>query len=147
MKLYFNTAVIVNSVTSPVVGTVPSPVHKNLLLVNSVTSQVAGMVPSLVHKSDVMFRSVTSMVTTMTWISLIGGHVEVVMDKQWQYFILEMSHAGVQSEDIEDTARNTGGHLGINKMCEKITSRFYWPVIKEEVIEFIKWLWMMPMCK
>ena len=48
-----------------------------------------------------------------------------------------MSHTGVQSEDVEDTARNTGGHLGINKTCE-ITSRFYWPVIKEEVIEFIK---------
>ena len=49
-----------------------------------------------------------------------------------------MSHTGAQSEDIEDTARNTGGHLGINKICEKITSRIYWPAIKEEVIEFIK---------
>ena len=50
----------------------------------------------------------------------------------------EMSHAGVQSLDVEDTVRNAGGHLEINKICEKITSRFYWPVIKEEVIEFIK---------
>ena len=96
------------------------------------------MVPSLVHKTDLMFRSVTSMVTTIMWISFIGGHVEVVTDKQQQYFILEMSHTGVQSEEVEDTARNTGGHLGINNMCENITSRFYWPAVKEGVIEFIK---------
>ena len=36
------------------------------------------------------------------------------------------------------TARNTGGHLGINKTCEKITSCFYWPGIKSDVIDYIK---------
>ena len=38
---------------------------------------------------------------------------------------------------MEDTARNTGGHLGINKTCEKVTSCFYWPNIKEEVMAYI----------
>ena len=78
------------------------------------------------------------MVTVTTWISFIGGHVEVITDKQWQYYILETSHAGVQAEDVEDTARNTGGHLGINKTCKKITSCFYWPGIKSDVIDYIK---------
>ena len=49
------------------------------------------------------------MVTVMTWISFIGGHVEVITDKQQQYYIVETTHAGVQAEDVEDTARNTGG--------------------------------------
>ena len=39
---------------------------------------------------------------------------------------------------MEDTARNTGGHLGINKTCEKVTSHFYWPNIKEEVMAYIR---------
>ena len=54
----------------------------------------------------------------MTWISFIGGHVEVITDKQWHYYIVETTHAGVQAEDVEDTARNTAGHLGINNMRE-----------------------------
>ena len=83
-------------------------------------------------------NSVTSTVTVTTWISFIGGHVEVITDKQQQYYILETSHAGVQAKDVEDTARNTGGHLGINKTCEKITSCFYWPGIKSDVIDYIK---------
>ena len=74
----------------------------------------------------------------MTWISFIGGHVEVITDKQQQYYIVETTHAGVQAKDVEDTARNTGGHLGINKTCEKITSCFYWPGIKSDVIDYIK---------
>ena len=81
---------------------------------------------------------VSSMVTVMTWISFIGGHVEVITDKQQQYYIVETTHAGVQAKDVEDTARNTGGHLGINKTCEKITSHFYWPGIKSDVIDYIK---------
>ena len=78
------------------------------------------------------------MVTVTTWISFIGGHIEVITDKQWQYYIVETTHAGVQSKDVEDTARNTGGHLGINKTCKKITSRLYWPGIKSDVIDYIK---------
>ena len=74
----------------------------------------------------------------MTWISFIGGHVEVITDKQWQYYIVETTHAGVQAKDVEDTARNTAGHLGINKTCEKITSHIYWPGIKSDVIDYIK---------
>ena len=78
------------------------------------------------------------MVTVMTWISFIDGNVEVITDKQWQYYIVETTHAGVQSEDVEDTARNTGGHLGINRTCKKITSHFYWPGIKSDVIDYMK---------
>ena len=85
-----------------------------------------------------LVNSVTSTVTVMTWISFIGGHVEVITDKQQQYYIVETTYAGVQAKDVEDTARNTGGHLGINKTCEKITSCFYWPGIKSDVIDYIK---------
>ena len=78
------------------------------------------------------------MVTVTMWISFIGGHLEVITDKQWQYYIVETTHAGVHSEDVEDTARNTGGCLGINKTCKKITLCFYWPGIKSDVIDYIK---------
>ena len=62
----------------------------------------------------------------------------MITDKQWQYYIVGTTHAGVHSEDVEDTARNTGGHLGINKTCKKITSCFYGPGIKSDVIDYIK---------
>ena len=59
-------------------------------------------------------------------------------NKQCQYYIVETTDAGVQSNDVEDTVRNTGGYLGINKTCEKITSHFYCPGIKSDVIDYIK---------
>ena len=59
-------------------------------------------------------------------------------NKQRQYYIVETTHAGVQAKDVEDTARNTGGHVGINKTCKKITSCFYWAGIKSDVIDYIK---------
>ena len=85
-----------------------------------------------------LVNSVTSMVTVMTWISFIGGHVEVITDKQWQYYIVETTHAGGPGWRCGRYSKEYRGHLGINKTCEKITSCFYWPGIKSDVIDFIK---------
>ena len=40
-------------------------------------------------------------------------------------------------KDVHNTARNTVGHLGINKTLKKIMLIFYWPGIKKAVIEFV----------
>ena len=77
---------------------------------------------------------------TMVRISFVEGHVEVVTDKDHQHYIIETSHAGVQTEDgeqFEETAKHTGGHLGINKTQEKVSSRFFCPGIKQDVSEYI----------
>ena len=61
-------------------------------------------------------------------------------DKECQCYIIETSHAGVQEkdgEDLEETVKHTGGHPGINKTQEKVSSRFFWPGIKQDVSEYI----------
>lgn len=30
------------------------------------------------------------------------------------------------------------GHLGINKICERIIKHFYWPSVKNDVVKFYK---------
>ena len=64
----------------------------------------------------------------------------MVTDKQHQWYIIESSHASVQGEDdedLEETVRHTGGHPGINKTQEKVSSRLFWPGIKQDVSEYI----------
>ena len=61
-------------------------------------------------------------------------------DKECQCYIIETSHAGVQEkdgEDLEETVKHTSGHPGINKTQEKVSSRFFWPGIKQDVSEYI----------
>ena len=77
---------------------------------------------------------------TMVRISFVEGHIEVVTDKDHQCYIIETSDASVQGEDgeeFEETAKHTGGHPGINKTQEKVSSRFLWPGIKQDVSEYI----------
>ena len=77
---------------------------------------------------------------TMVRNFFVEGHVEVVTDKEHQNYIIEASHAGVQGEDgeeLEETAKHTGGHPGINKTQEKVSSRFFWPGIKQDLSEYI----------
>ena len=38
---------------------------------------------------------------------------------------------------MEETAKHTSGHPGINKTQEKVSSRFFWPGIKQNVSEYI----------
>ena len=63
--------------------------------------------------------------------------MDVITDLDRQKYIIEMCHAGIQGDDIDDTAKHTGGHLGINKTQDKISSRFYWPNIREDMLHNI----------
>ena len=89
------------------------------------------VVVSMVITTIIMMVNITNI--TMMWISFAEGHVEVITDKQWQRYIIETSHAGVQGEELEDTAKHIGGHRGINKMQDKVSSRFFWLGIKLDV--------------
>ena len=54
-----------------------------------------------------------------------------------QMYIVEFTHSGSNSHDIDYIATIQGGHLEINKTTEKISSRYYWPNIKDNVTSFI----------
>ena len=68
---------------------------------------------------------------------ITGGFVDVVTETDRQY-IIETCHAAVLMEDVEDTAKYTGGHLGINKTHDNVSSQFYWPNIREDVTQYCK---------
>ena len=89
---------------------------------------------------SLVINAVISINNTMVRISFVEGHIEVVTDKECQHYIIVMSYASVQEEDgeeLEETAKHTGGHPGINKTQEKVSSRFFWPGIKQDVSEYI----------
>ena len=46
-------------------------------------------------------------------------------------------HAGAEVME-ELTAKGIGGHIGINKTVEHISSRFYWPNINGDVRRYVK---------
>ena len=69
---------------------------------------------------------------------ITGGFVDVITDLDRQKYIIEMYHAGVQGDDVDDTAKYTGGHVGINKTQDKVSSRFYWPNIREDIAQYCK---------
>ena len=69
---------------------------------------------------------------------ITGGLVDVVTDSDKQKYIIETCHAGIQGDDLEDTAKYTGGHLGINKTQDKVSSQFYLPNIREDVMQYCK---------
>ena len=63
--------------------------------------------------------------------------MEIVTDKNRQRALLYENHAG--SPDVDSiTEQNTGGHIGVNKTSEKISSRYYWPNITLDVRQFCK---------
>ena len=67
-----------------------------------------------------------------------GGFIDVVADLDRQKYIIETCHAGVQGDEIEDTAKHTGGHVSINKTQDKVSSQFYWPNIREDAVQYRK---------
>ena len=58
--------------------------------------------------------------------------VEVVEDKNRQKALMYKMHASAEVME-ELTAKGIGGHIGINKTVEYISSRFYWPNINGDV--------------
>ena len=67
---------------------------------------------------------------------ITGGFVDVVTDSARQKYIIETCHTGVQGDDVEDTAKYTGGNVGINKTQDKVSSQIYWPNIREDVAQY-----------
>ena len=86
------------------------------------------------------------MTTTMTYFKIpnydiscnfyIGLMVEVVEDKNRQMAIMYEIHAGSEVTQ-ELTAKGIGGHIGINKTVERISSRFFWPDINGTVRKYV----------
>ena len=62
--------------------------------------------------------------------------VEVVEDKNRKIAIMYEMHAGCEKSD-EMTAKGIGGHVGINKTVERISSRYYWPDINGGVRKYV----------
>jgi His(2)-Cys(2) zinc finger. len=52
---------------------------------------------------------------------------QIVLPKSYRSEVLKLAHEVPM-----------GGHLGINKTCDKIMRHFYWPRIRKEVSEFCK---------
>ena len=63
--------------------------------------------------------------------------MEIVTDKNIQRALLYENHAGSPNVDSM-TGQNTGGHIGVNKTAEKISSRYYWPNITCGVRQFCR---------
>ena len=55
-----------------------------------------------------------------------------------QKCIIETSHTGVQGDDVDKTAKHTGGHIGIKKTQDKVSTRFYSPNIREDMYQYCK---------
>ena len=60
---------------------------------------------------------------------------QVVTDRTQQLEIIRSIHAGIGSTL---QSQSTGGHHGVNKTREKITKRFYWPRVSEDVRDYIR---------
>ena len=67
----------------------------------------------------------------------VESWAEVITSKMKQKYIVEFTHSESNSEDVDYIATIQGGHLGMDKTMEKISSRYYWPNIKEDVASFI----------
>ena len=64
--------------------------------------------------------------------------MDVITDLDRQKYIIETCHAGVQGDDVDDTEKHTGSHVRINKTQDKVSSRFYWPNIREDIAQYCK---------
>ena len=69
---------------------------------------------------------------------------EVITSRMKQKYIIEFTHSGSNSKDIDYIATIQGGHLGINKTTEKISSRYYWCNIKRGWNKFHSHMQKMP---
>ena len=64
----------------------------------------------------------------------------MVTDKEYQCYIIETSPPVYKVKMVKiwkKLQKHTGGHPDINKMQEKVYSRFFWPGIKQDVSEYI----------
>ena len=60
--------------------------------------------------------------------------VEVITDPDLQLEIIQSIHSGI-GPSLQ--AKSTGGHQGINRTRERITKRYFWPRIKDDVGDLI----------
>ena len=60
--------------------------------------------------------------------------VKVITDEQLQQDIIKSMHKGL-GDTLESTSM--GGYVGQNKTRDKITARYYWPKITEQVAQYI----------
>ena len=63
-----------------------------------------------------------------------GQTVQVITDEQMQRDIIKSMHEGL-GDTLESTSM--GGHAGQNKTRDKITARYFWPKITEQVAQYI----------
>ena len=60
--------------------------------------------------------------------------VEVITNQSLQLEIMQSIHSGVgETKQVQ----STGGHLRQNKTCERVTKRYYWPRVTQDVANFI----------
>ena len=60
--------------------------------------------------------------------------MKVITDEQLQWDIIKSMHEGL-GDTLESTSM--GGHVGQNKPRDKITARYYWPKIMEQVAQYM----------
>ena len=60
--------------------------------------------------------------------------MQVITDEQMQRDIIKSMHEGL-GDTLESTSM--GGHAGQNKTRDKITARYFWPKITEQVAQYI----------
>ena len=65
---------------------------------------------------------------------IIEYPVAVITDQSLQLEIMQSIHSG---DGETKQVQSTGGHLGQNKTCEKVTKRYYWPRVTQDVTNFI----------
>ena len=69
---------------------------------------------------------------TIISIVIAGEWVEVITEKHRQNRLMHEIHAGSMDGEMM-SARNSGGHIGINKMVCAVCLHFYWPDISGQV--------------
>ena len=64
--------------------------------------------------------------------------MDVITDWDRQKYIIRDMPCWCTGNDVDDTAKHTGGHVSINKTQDKVSSRFYWPNIREDIAQYCK---------
>ena len=77
------------------------------------------------------------MINTITYHIVISGEwVEVITERHRQDKVMHELHAGAIDGQMM-SARNSSGHIGINKTIRAVCSQFYWPDISGQVRNFV----------